>query len=373
MVQALAETTPRAPTEGHLAIRLGVEDGVVSHVTVDSTRRIGVAGWLAGRGHEEVVRAVERLFPACAMAHRVACARAMEHARGHGRHERVEAMRETVLLAEAAASHVWQLALAWPKASSAPMDTARVREARSLAQHIRDSLFGPRTAGHGPPAPETAPVRRAAERLATLLRELAARSDDPLLAAVIAAERADFGGVPGAPPTRLDPRRVGERLASRPGFAACPELEGPIDVSAYGRLSSAPAVRQVAERFGHGLLARLVARRVDAQELADRLSTSLVGALPASAPEDPPAGRRGEGTGWAMTARGPLHYWVRVGEHTVEDLRVVAPTDWTFHPRGVLRDALVGRRPTSTLRRDAHWLVLALDPCVPWTVEVHGA
>jgi hypothetical protein len=52
---------------------------------------------------------------------------------------------------------------------------------------------------------------------------------------------------------------------------------------------------------------------------------------------------------------------------------MVSPTDWTFHPRGVLPGALRGAPATTTLERDAGWLVLALDPCVPCKVEVRDA
>ncbi|MBS2018176.1 MAG: hypothetical protein JST00_35220 [Deltaproteobacteria bacterium] len=37
------------------------------------------------------------------------------------------------------------------------------------------------------------------------------------------------------------------------------------------------------------------------------------------------------------------------------------------------REALLGAPATATLARDVRWLALALDPCVPFTVEVRDA
>jgi len=120
-------------------------------------------------------------------------------------------------------------------------------------------------------------------------------------------------------------------------------------------------------------MARLVARRVDAKDDATRLAARF-GELERGVAKDRPSrASSGTGVGSARTARGPLVYWVHAGSGSVEDVRVVAPTDWTFHPRGILHEALLGTEAAPTLERDAGWLILALDPCVPWTVEVRDA
>ncbi|MFO1338546.1 MAG: hypothetical protein U1F53_09965 [Burkholderiaceae bacterium] len=88
----------------------------------------------------------------------------------------------------------------------------------------------------------------------------------------------------------------------------------------------------------------------------------------------------GQGLAWAETARGLLLHWVRLQDSAdglrVADCRVVAPTDWNFHPRGVLADALSAlprQRDAAGLDADARLLALAFDPCVPFEVDVHHA
>ena len=74
-------------------------------------------------------------------------------------------------------------------------------------------------------------------------------------------------------------------------------------------------------------------------------------------------------------ARGLLIHWVELAPGAadnarVNSYRVLAPTEWNFHPRGALADSLRGGRP------DAARALLAgavLDPCVEFVVEAGDA
>lgn len=357
-------------SEGTISVRLGVAKGHVSKVDIRSSRSPHTIRALAGRAPRDVVRTVPRLFAVCGMAHGVACARAVETALGRPSHPDLETARDAVVLAEAAVSHLWQLAIAWPEAIGRSPEASAVREARRLVAEVSESLLEQGSPGATLCAePDWARASRATASLAKLVR-YTADADPELLSMVKASRRAAFGRTGTTTLAHLDLTHVGRLLAEQPRFAERPELEGrAVDASAYARRGAAGDVLHVETRHGSGLLARLVARQVEARADAARLE---------SLPRPQQASRRdrhatGEGVGHAHTARGPLVYWVRAHDGAVEDLRVVTPTDWTFHPEGVLHEALLGAEATSTLTRDAGWLVLALDPCVPWTVEVGDA
>jgi Ni,Fe-hydrogenase I large subunit len=53
----------------------------------------------------------------------------------------------------------------------------------------------------------------------------------------------------------------------------------------------------------------------------------------------------------------------------VADYVIVAPTEWNFHPAGPLSAWLSGL-PAAAARELASRAVLALDPCVPWELEI---
>jgi coenzyme F420-reducing hydrogenase alpha subunit len=406
-------------TEGTLTLRLTVANGRVSEVDVLSTRPVRAAAALAGRAAEDVLRLVPLLFPVCGVAQGVACARAIEAALGTAAGPVVEAARELVCLGEAAASHVWQLAIAWPEAAGVATDVGAVREALGARVALSLALFGEKSGGAAlggtsrigaPDATRLADAKLAVTTLCALVDRLTA-SDPALIAEVTRAGRAAFGASTTRALETLDTRATSASLAADPDFAEHPLFDGaPADVSAYARCGSSEAVQAVEATHGRGLLARLVARhagaRADARTLAarfadfeeslttgglDRAKATAVEAAKAAAVEAAKAtaveataveaakataeheAEARTGGGAAETARGPLVYWVRASPTKIHDVRVVAPTDWTFHPRGALESALVGAEASPTLARDAGWLMLALDPCVPWKVEVRDA
>jgi Ni,Fe-hydrogenase I large subunit len=69
----------------------------------------------------------------------------------------------------------------------------------------------------------------------------------------------------------------------------------------------------------------------------------------------------GVGRSAVETGRGLLLHEISVADETITDLVIVAPTEWNFHPRGVLAEWLQGGAEPSLV--DA--AIRALDPCVP--------
>jgi hypothetical protein len=84
----------------------------------------------------------------------------------------------------------------------------------------------------------------------------------------------------------------------------------------------------------------------------------------------------GEGIAWSEMARGLLVHWVRLEPGTdepalarVEACRVLAPTEWNFHPDGGLAHWLRRGAPAAA---DVALAAAALDPCVEFEIEGGG-
>jgi Ni,Fe-hydrogenase I large subunit len=76
---------------------------------------------------------------------------------------------------------------------------------------------------------------------------------------------------------------------------------------------------------------------------------------------------QGQALAWCEMARGLLLHWVQLDQQgAVQDYRVLAPTDWNFHPDGALAQALAALAPGDTAA--ARTLAAAFDPCVAFTV-----
>lgn len=152
---------------------------------------------------------------------------------------------------------------------------------------------------------------------------------------------------------------IAEHMASHPDFCLLPQWQGACaETGVWSRLrdrrSTTPGT------LPHSAWSRLNARWLELQALVASPDAVLLssGAIPLG---------DGAAIGWCEMARGLLLHWVRLGkDHRVIDYRVLAPTEWNFHPQGALARAL------SALRADAaastHILSAAYDPCVSCSI-----
>lgn len=81
---------------------------------------------------------------------------------------------------------------------------------------------------------------------------------------------------------------------------------------------------------------------------------------------------RAAGLGCAQTSRGLLVHRARVTDGRVSDYRILAPTEWNFHPRGLAARwlARIETEDRRTLYRLAARIVRALDPCVAFDIGI---
>lgn len=364
--------------EGEITVDLSTTSGRVDRVEIRSSRRVDAPTRLSGRSIDEVVRRVPLMFPVCGVAHVVACSRAIEAAIGVATSARVERARELACLAEAANSLIWQLAITWREAAGEHPQIDLVRAARRAGERLRAAVFETRSVSEPRASIDVNKAHAAAIELAAAMTRLLSEPC-PLAERVFEDGRASLGHESSAVRRQatFDLAIVARRLATDAGFSALPELEEPIDTSSLARHCDEIDVEEVISQFGVGLLARLLARRAEARCVIDRLCETLDDLLDDSSAPAPRASalsvRPGEGVGLSETARGPLIYRVLADASWVDDVRVVAPTDWLFHPRGVLTRAFEGGEVTAAIARDVGWFIVALDPCVPWTVEVRDA
>ncbi|OGB87733.1 MAG: hypothetical protein A2535_08470 [Burkholderiales bacterium RIFOXYD2_FULL_59_8] len=76
---------------------------------------------------------------------------------------------------------------------------------------------------------------------------------------------------------------------------------------------------------------------------------------------------QGQALGWCEMARGLLLHWVQLdASDGVLDYRVLAPTEWNFHPQGALAQAVAAL--ASNDQAPGAMLAAAFDPCVSCTV-----
>lgn len=92
--------------------------------------------------------------------------------------------------------------------------------------------------------------------------------------------------------------------------------------------------------------------------------------------------RPGVAIAWSEMARGLLLHWVKLDQNNssakIVDYRIVAPTEWNFHPNGVVARILsemeLKKNTTSKIEveRQIALLAAAFDPCVNYQIAYDG-
>lgn len=151
-------------------------------------------------------------------------------------------------------------------------------------------------------------------------------------------------------------RTLADALARDAEFARHPRWRGePAETGAWTRAAGTTSVRTLWDRLG--------ARLADLAALATAPVRLVAGALPLG---------DGAGLAWTEMSRGLLVHWVCLDKTPTDPAsararicRVIAPTEWNFHPDGALARALAVPGTTTAQARLA---AAVLDPCVAFDV-----
>lgn len=155
-------------------------------------------------------------------------------------------------------------------------------------------------------------------------------------------------------------------LLDDPGFAARPHWRGQAaETGAVARLAGHPLL----PRQDTTIAARLLARLLELAQLAGVLrgdTLSHLGWVHCAQVQE------NTGLAWLQTSRGLLLHYAQVENGQVADYRIIAPTEWNFHPDGAFTCGLTGKtaRSEKEARHHAELLLLALDPCVGYEISV---
>jgi len=380
-------------------------------VCIRSSRPLTAARVFAGKPVLDVARRLPMLFSICSTAQSKACAEACEQALGLRAPASVRAQRANLLRAETLKEHLWRLLLDWPQAlglTPVHAPVAAAMRAFLALRAERGTDADPFLPGAGPRALATASRQAPGETLAAIAAEqvfgmpprrwleqvdrrgafvtwagTAKTVASELIGEVRRRQLAGLGRsaiapLPDSPPPELSLALSG---ADADAFVAAPSWRGKAhETTPFARCRQHSLVADLATEHGNGLLPRLAALLLELaqtavmyeQEAAVGPGTGPV--FGASGAQDA-SGPHGIGIGHAQAARGLLVHRVEVLDGRVASYRILAPTEWNFHPRGVvatgLADSGLARlADDAELKRRAILYVTAIDPCVGYALSV---
>ncbi len=266
--------------------------------------------------------------------------------------------------------HLWRVLVDWAEHTGSVVDADSLRRCRLLADDARpeDVASQLRSSVFGVPLQRWLDIEHVSDLLywARTTDTVAARMIDTLnRRGWCVAGACELPFLPETPAGDLH-----ETLASPDAdhFIEQPVwTDGPHETSPLARTQHSMLVRSVQAQFGRGLLARHVALLVELAEAPSRLNSPVAQRISNEAL--PPS------TGLAQVdaARGRLVHRVVVDDGRIDTYQIVAPTEWNFHPDGVLARSLaaLGDGSREQLAEQATLLVKAVDPCVGFELEVH--
>lgn len=371
---------------GHLQLR----PGAPLPQSLRSTRRAWAEQVSVGQPASALPGLLVGLFSLCAHAHRAVSQLAL-HAAGQARSPDAATIAavEATLARETALEHVRRLSLDWP------LRLAGADTPQDLVAQARATLHGCPLIGASPSALPWAALRQWlqdhwlgmpalrwwADWQAGGIGWLTAwsRRQGGWLPRLLHHARAADTPLPQLASAALRPHAheadllaLGQALATQTGFALQPLWNGQVaSTGPWARLQPATAVTV---GTAWGLLGSRLAELVrlclsDLPEAAGR-AVLQAGALP--------TGPR-RGLAWVETARGLLIHQVALappvaGAPTrVLACQVLAPTEWNFHPRGVVAQSLSALPPEAPdLPARVGLLIAAFDPCVDYELLPGG-
>jgi len=355
---------------GELTVTIRVRDGCVQEVRIESTRPQLANRLLAGKPAAQAVAMVPQLFSICGRSQHIAAELALAAARGAP--AAADAAQVRRVEAEMAQEYLWRALIDWTRAAGGVADSTTLVAARSALAHDDQELLrviverdvlgvDARQWYEGEHVPDFEIwIARGATAAARFLGQV--QRDGP---------RHGASGVPLLP--RFDGDDTAERIVAaldaKADFERLPTFEGrPAETGAIARLAWQPLVAALSDAFGRSTLVRFAARLSELARLAcgDPPAAPLAGSLQLGS---------GRGLGWVETARGLLLHQIDLDGDSIGRYRIVAPTEWNFHPQGALAAATLGVHEMSAadLKRRTEWLLQSLDPCVAYRLEVDHA
>lgn len=318
-----------ASPEGILKIRLTWDGAAIRAVDITPRRLLDPILAVRGKPPQEAAQALPLLYSLCGQAQGVAAELALAAAQGEA--TATVAQARTVVV-EAIRESAWHFLIDLPRHFGLPPAPQK------LAQLRKDPEAGMRWE-----------ELYARSGMASLGNEAGEASDIPLLPDFDAWQMAE---------------EILPALLREPDFASHPHWRGtPAETGAAARRKEPGGTAASRLRARHEELPRLAAA------LRDDVTLRQLGWIKQARVSD------NAGLAWLQTSRGLLIHYAQVKNGAVTDYRIVAPTEWNFHPHGAFAHGLTGRpaaSPEEALRH-AELLLLALDPCVEYEIGIDHA
>ena len=392
--------------EGELRIELQCQGGQVKQVHIQSSRPLHLSRLFKGKPVDELLNMIPLLYSVCGTAQAAAAAKACRQAICLESDPRIALLERMLVNVETAREHLWRVLSDWSATTGRTLERTLAISLSTLVADAKQACFPDGDVFTLKPVPAYDPVaiQSVIERISEISGDKVyavhptlwyglggvqdfndwldeAKTDTAvLLKGLRDRALAGLGDGETEPLPEIDHYDICQRLAQTDAeaFIAAPDWCGKVyETGPLTRQASHPLLRQLMEKYGQGLMTRLVARLLELASMPGRLAAQLNAlARPRPVTETCDDGALGQqGVAQVEAARGRLIHRAVQRDGIITCYQILAPTEWNFHPQGVVARGLkrLSAESDAVLKQQVELLIKAVDPCVGYRLEVADA
>ena len=142
--------------------------------------------------------------------------------------------------------------------------------------------------------------------------------------------------------------------------------------TSFSKLASHPLITKLQNIYGTGIFTRSTARILEVLALLRSLNHNYISLKKQDLSYTFSAQKSQTNTTAIDVSRGRLIHKMHFEGEQIMSYQILAPTEWNFHPRGILYDMIKNLSHTdeASLRKQIELLVAAIDPCVGYELEI---
>ncbi len=388
------------PIEGQINIHLYPDKSNQSRVQIDSSRPLQASRVMIGKTPEQVLQFLPLMYNVCGVAQARTALGAIHSKLDIQPDSAAETAREMLVLVENAREHLFRILVDWPTLFNLKPDQSQLPLLGSLIKNFKQALFrdGEAFSLQSELQVDFEGTQQLIDQLENSLQQSIyhqpteqwlkindidmlyqwSKGHDSTATSSLAIicdhgwTSQGFSRLDSLP--ELDSHELLQRLdqSESEQFIALPDWQGQLyETTSLSRQMDQPLIKSLAQEFHNTLITRWVARLLELARIPTQLRQ-----LQAELQAGQSSKKISNGvSGLAQTeaARGRLIHRVEIEDGVVSQYQIVAPTEWNFHPLGLINQSLsnLTTRDHKLLEQLARLMINAIDPCVGYELKVH--
>ena len=387
--------------EGKISIDIYPHSSSENSVEISSSRPLQASKILIGKTPEQALTIIPLLFNICGIAQSRAALSAIQQCMLLNINPAMEISRDILVLIENSKEHLLRIFLDWPKLFNQDANNLDLSYLSQLVDNFKFAIFY-----QGQAFSLDSKLDINATKVETQIRKLEqylddylfsitpedwltnknidslkkwARNCDSIVAHAINTICKQGWASQGYTNCNQLPELDNETLlkyfdaSDVEQFIAKPEWQGCChETTALTRQFEHPLIQSLYQEFNTTLITRWVARLIELASIPQQLRSMLKDITEKNSTKGYEK-KVDQGLAQIEAARGRLIHRVEINQGLVSNYQILAPTEWNFHPRGLITQSLASLKSNDKkeLSQLAHLMINAIDPCVGYELRIH--